>query len=204
MITMTDAVIQGMLMGLFLSTFCGPIFFMLINLGLTSSIKSVFYLAFGAFLSDLLIILTLLYIALGSIAESQYLNVFYYIGGGILVYFGIRNLLSNPAVLEQNEASQKDLNKLFLKGFMINSLNPNIFFFWFGTMMLAFNTYHNDKDLVLTHFISGLSVSFCTDFLKGFSAFHLKKYVGPKFLKVLSKFSGIVIIGFGLKLIFFH
>ena len=201
---MVDAVLQGMLMGLILSTFCGPIFFMLINLGLTSSIKSVFYLAFGAFLSDLLIILILLYIALGSIAESQYLNVFYYVGGGILVYFGIRNLLSQPSTLEQNELSQKDLNKVFLKGFMINSLNPNIFFFWFGTMMIAFNTYHNNKDFVLTHFISGLSVSFCTDFLKGFSAFHLKKYVKPGFLKVLNKFSGIIIIGFGLKLMFFH
>lgn len=201
---MIDAVLQGVIMGLILSTFCGPIFFMLINLGLTSSIKSVFYLAFGAFLSDLLIILVLLYIALGSIAESQYLNILYYVGGGILVYFGIRNLLSKPALLEESQTSQKDLNKIFLKGFMINSLNPNIFFFWFGTMMLAFSTYHNDKELVLTHFISGLSISFCIDFLKGFSAFHLKKYVKPSFLKVLNKFSGIVIIGFGLKLMFFH
>lgn len=201
---MVDTVLQGILMGLILSTFCGPIFFMLINLGLTSSIKSVFYLAFGAFLSDLLIILVLLYIALGSIAESQYLNILYYAGGGILVYFGIRNLLAKPALLEESQTSQKDLNKLFLKGFMINSLNPNIFFFWFGTMMLAFSTYHNDKDLVLIHFISGLSISFCIDFLKGFSAFHLKKYVKPNFLKMLNKFSGIVIIGFGLKLMFFH
>ncbi len=201
---MLDAVLQGMVMGLILSTFCGPIFFMLINTGITSSIRSVFYLAFGAFLSDLLIILILLYVALGSIAESKYLETLYYIGGSILIYFGIRNLLTKPKILEQSDASQKDLNKIFLKGFMINSFNPNIFFFWFGTMMLAFSTYHNDKDLVLTHFISGLSVSFCTDFLKGFSAFHLKKYVKPTFLNVLNIISGLIIIAFGLKLIFWH
>lgn len=202
---MSDAVLQGMVMGLILSTFCGPIFFMLINTGITSSVKSVFYLAFGAFLSDLIIILLLLYVAMSAIAESTYLEILYYVGGAILVYFGIRNLLSNPVMQEQTEnVSQKELNRIFVKGFMINSFNPNIFFFWFGTMMLAFNTYHNDKDLVLTHFVSGLSVSFCTDFLKGFSAFHLKKHVTPIVLKSLNKLSGIIIIGFGLKLIFFH
>lgn len=202
---MSDAVLQGIVMGLILSTFCGPIFFMLINTGITSSVKSVFYLAFGAFLSDLIIILLLLYVAMNAIAESKYLEALYYAGGSILVYFGIRNLLSTPVMQEQTESvSQKELNKIFLKGFMINSFNPNIFFFWFGTMMLAFNTYHNDKDLVLTHFVSGLSVSFCTDFLKGFSAFYLKKFVTPFVLKSLNKLSGIIIIGFGLKLIFFH
>lgn len=201
---MLDAVLQGMVMGLILSTFCGPIFFMLINLGISSSVRSVFYLALGAFLSDLIIILVLLYVALGAISKLEHLELLYYIGGAILIYFGIRNLLSQPATLEQNDSSQNDLNRIFLKGFMVNSFNPNIFFFWFGTMMLAFSTYHNDKNLVLTHFISGLSVSFCTDFLKGYSAFHLKKYVKPPFLKVLNKMSGLIIIGFGLKLIFFH
>lgn len=202
---MIDAVLQGIVMGLILSTFCGPIFFMLINTGITGSVKSVFYLAFGAFLSDLIIILVLLYLALGAISKSGYLEVMYYIGGSILVYFGIRNLMSTPVMQEQSEnVSQKELNKIFMKGFMINSFNPNIFFFWFGTMMLAFDTYHNDKDLVLTHFISGLSVSFCIDFLKGFSAFHLKKYVTPFLLKGLNILSGIIIIAFGLKLVFFH
>jgi threonine/homoserine/homoserine lactone efflux protein len=201
---MLDAVFQGMVMGLILSTFCGPIFFMLINTGITSSVKSVFYLALGAFLSDLIIILLLLYVALGAISESKYLEFLYYIGGSILIYFGIRNLLSSPVIGEQLNPTQDDLNKIFLRGFMVNSFNPNIFFFWFGTMMLAFSTYNNNKSLVLTHFISGLSVSFCTDFLKGFSAFHLKKYVTPMLLKILNKVSGLIIIGFGLKLVFFH
>ncbi|MES2591342.1 MAG: LysE family transporter [Bacteroidota bacterium] len=201
---MSEAVLQGIIMGLILSTFCGPIFFMLINLGISSTPKSVFYLAFGTFLSDLIIILLLLFVALGAISELKQLEFLYYIGGAILIYFGIRNLLSEPVILQQTETSQKDLYKIFLKGFMINSLNPNILFFWFGAMMLAFSTYRNDKNLVLTHFISGLSVSFLTDFLKGYSAFHLKRYIKPPFLKVLNKISGLIIIGFGLKLMFFH
>ena len=198
------AVLNGILMGLILSTLCGPIFFMLINLGVTSSLKSVFYLAFGVFLSDVIAIFLLLNAALGSISHIKNLEILFYVGGSVLIYFGFRNLTKSPVIIEQAEVSQKNLYKLFIKGFMINSLNPTILFFWFGAMMLAFNTYHNDRGLVITHFISGLSVGLFTDCMKGYSAFHLKKYVKPSFLNVLNKISGIIIIGFGLKLIFFH
>ena len=201
---MYEAVFQGIIMGLILSTFCGPIFFMLINLGISSSLRSVFYLSFGVFLSDAITILLLLYVALGAVSELKHLEILYYIGGAILIYFGVRNLTKEAVIDRQANVSQKDLNTIFLKGFMINSLNPTILFFWFGAMMLAFSSYHNDRNLVLTHFISGLGVTLLTDCMKGYSAFHLKKYVTPSFLKVLHKISGIIIIGFGLKLIFFH
>ncbi len=201
---MFEAVFNGIIMGLILSTFCGPIFFMLINLGITNTLKSVFYLAFGVFLSDTITIFLLLYVALGSISELKHLEILYYIGGAVLIYFGLRNLIKEPVITEQTEDSKKNLNKLFIKGFMINSLNPTILFFWFGAMMLAFSTYHNDKNLVLIQFITGLIVTLSTDCLKGYSAFHLKKYVKPSFLKVLNKISGLIIIGFGMKLIFFH
>lgn len=201
---MQNAILQGVLMGLVLSTFCGPIFFMLINLGVTSSLKSVFYLAFGTFLSDLLIIFLLFYLFLGSVTDINQIGVLRYVGGGVLIYFGMRNLLNTPVIEQQTEISKKELNRIFLKGFMINSFNPNILFFWFGTMVAAFSTYNNNKHFVLIHFISGLSVSFMTDCLKGFSAFHLKRFIKPMFLKVLNKISGLIIIGFGLKLIFFY
>jgi threonine/homoserine/homoserine lactone efflux protein len=201
---MTQAIIQGIIMGLILSTFCGPIFFMLINLGITSPLKSVFYLSFGVFLSDAITIFLLLYVALGSITELKYLEILYYIGGAVLIYFGVKNLIKEPVITDQDDVSSKTLNKIFIRGFMINSLNPTILFFWFGAMMQAFSTYHNDRNLVLVHFISGLTVTLLTDCLKGYSAFHLKEYVKPNFLKILNKFSGIIIIGFGLKLIFFH
>ncbi|MGB3949056.1 MAG: LysE family transporter [Bacteroidia bacterium] len=201
---MIDAVLQGVMMGLFLSTFCGPIFFMLINLGLTSSIKSVFYLALGTFLSDLIIIFSLLYVILGSITNLEGVQILKYIGGTLLIYFGLRNFFSQSITLESNKNADNNFKKIFLQGFIVNSLNPNILLFWFSTMMVALGTYKSNKELVLTHFLSGLIVSFGIDFLKGYSAFHLKKYITPTILKALNIFSGVVLIGFGLKLIFLH
>ncbi len=202
---MLDAVLQGMLMGLILSTFCGPIFFMLIDLGISGTVKSVFYLAASVFLCDALIVFFLLFVALSFVSNLKSLEMLYYIGGSVLIYFGIRNILKKTQIAEQHEEfDQKRLNKILLKGFVVNLLNPNILFFWFGAITLALSTYHNDKKLVIVHFICGLTVSFLTDFLKGFSAFHLKQYIKPPLVKFLNKLSGIIIIFFGLKLIFFH
>jgi len=201
---MTEAIFQGILMGLILSTFCGPIFFMLINLGVSGNIKSVLYLSLGVFASDIIITSLLLFVAIGNITELKYLEPLYYVGGGFLIYFGIRNLIKGPTKSEGNEVSKKDLNKLFAKGFIINSFNPNIFFFWFGSMMVCYNTYHQNKDLVMIHFIFGLLITVVTDFLKGYLAFYLKKFITPPVLKSLNILSGIIIIGFGVKLIFWH
>lgn len=196
---------QGCLMGLVLSTFCGPIFFMLIDLGINGTIKAVFYLALSVFLCDVIIVFTLLFIAMQFVTELKNIDILYYCGGAILIYFGIKNLLKkNDLPAQNNVIDKKQLNKLLLRGFIINLLNPNILFFWFGAITLALSTYHNNKSLVIIHFITGLSVSFLTDFLKGYSAFNLKKYIKPQFIKYLNVFSGLVIIGFGIKLIFFH
>jgi threonine/homoserine/homoserine lactone efflux protein len=202
---MTEAVLQGALMGLILSAFCGPIFFMIIDLGINSSVKAVFYLAFSVFVCDLLIIGILIVVTINLLPSKENLNVFYWIGGSILVYFGVRHLLRKPTIGNSDLAiSKQDLRKVIIKGFAINLLNPNILLFWFGAITLALETYDNSKSLVGIHFTAGLLVSFSMDFLKGYSAFHLKQFIRPNLIKYLNVVSGIIIIGFGLKLIFFH
>lgn len=201
---MSQAILQGIIMGLILSTFCGPIFFMVINLGVTGNLKSVLYLCLGVFVSDIIITMSLLYLAIGNIKELKYLEPLYYLGGATLIFFGIRNWIKGPTKAEGNEISKKDLNKLFTKGFFVNAFNPNVFFFWFGSMMVCYNTYQQDKNLVLIHFVFGLLITLITDFGKGYLAFHMKKFVTPQILYYLNILSGVIIIGFGLKLIFWH
>lgn len=202
---MIEAVLQGILMGLVLSTFCGPIFFMLLDLGINSTVKAVFFLAFSVFICDALIISVLLLVTMTFLPSAENLSVFYWVGGSILIYFGIRHLMKKPLNSDPTATvGTEEIRKIVIKGFAINLFNPNILLFWFGGITLALQTYNNDKNLVLVYFAAGLSTSFLTDFLKGFTAFHLKKFIGPTFIKYLNLASGIIIIGFGLKLMFFH
>ncbi|MBK8658267.1 MAG: hypothetical protein IPN22_05185 [Bacteroidetes bacterium] len=72
---------------------------------------------------------------------------------------------------------------------LINATNPNVFFFWFGAVMVAVHQYHNQAPLVLTHFVSALTVVFTTDFLKGYAASLLRPYIKPNTLTYLSRVS---------------
>ena len=201
---MEKAIWQGMLTGLVLATFIGPIFFAIVDLGLKGHIKGAAYLAFGTFVSDLLTVLLIYSIARSVDPASTLLQVMYVIGGSILVILGLQNLLASKKVSEPIAIDQKSLNRLFAKGFLINSTNPNVFFFWFGAVMSAVNSYRNEARLVLVHFITALIIVFSTDFLKGYSASLVRAYIKDHTLGYLSRLSGIIIIYFGLKLIFFH
>jgi threonine/homoserine/homoserine lactone efflux protein len=200
---MVEAIWQGLLTGLVLATFVGPIFFAVVDLGLKGNTKGAAYLAFGTFISDILTVLLIYAVATNVNRNSPVLKGMYIAGGLVLVVLGAQNLLK--AAKEEHLQLQKKSNwSLFLKGFLINSTNPNVFFFWFGAVMVAVHRYKNEATLVLTHFFTALLIVFSTDFLKGYGASLLRPYICPNTLTYLSRISGIILIYFGLKLMFFH
>jgi threonine/homoserine/homoserine lactone efflux protein len=201
---MQEAIWQGILTGLVLATFIGPIFFAVVDLGLKGNTKGAAYLALGTFLSDALTILLIYFVARGIDRDSAILQIMYFAGGGLLVLLGLKNLFKLRSEGAPVALDQKSLNKLFAKGFLINSSNPNVFFFWFGAVMGAIRSYQDRPHLVLVHFFSALLVVFSTDFLKGYSAFLLKPYIRDTTLGYLSKLSGLILIYFGIKLMLFH
>ena len=201
---MTTAIWQGILTGMVLSTFVGPIFFAVVDLGLKGDIKGAAFLAFGTFISDMLTV-ALIYMVAGNINHSSpVLGYMYWAGGILLIVLGLQTILKAKTNEQSVVSYQSNLWKLFIKGFLINGTNPNVIFFWFGAVMVAVHTYQNDAKLVLTHFLSALSIVFSTDFLKGYGASLLRPYIRHDKLVYLARLSGIVLIYFGLKLILFH
>ncbi|HLP50769.1 MAG TPA: LysE family transporter [Chitinophagales bacterium] len=201
---MFEAVWQGIATGLILATLIGPISFAVIDLGLRGNVKGAAYIAFGTFISDILWVLFIYLLAKQVNRESMLLQAMYIAGGLVLIIMGLQNLLKAKITEEHPETERKNQWDLFVKGFMINSTNPNVFFFWFGAVMVAVKQYANQPHLVLTHFFSALLIVFSTDFLKGYAASFLRPYLRQNTLMYLSRLSGIILIGFGLKLIVFH
>ncbi|HLP20287.1 MAG TPA: LysE family transporter [Chitinophagales bacterium] len=201
---MFEAVWQGIVTGLILATLIGPISFAVIDLGLRGNVKGAAYIAFGTFVSDILWVLFIYLLAKQVNRESMLLQLMYIAGGLILITMGLQNLLKAKVTEVHPETERKSQWDLFVKGFAINSTNPNVFFFWFGAVMVAVKQYANQPHLVLTHFFSALLIVFSTDFLKGYAASFLRPYLRQNTLMYLSRLSGVILIGFGLKLIVFH
>ncbi len=201
---MVEAIGQGILTGLVLATFIGPIFFAVVDLGLKGNVKGAAYIALGTFVSDVLWVLFIYLVAKQIAKDSMLMQAMYVAGGLVLVVLGLQNLLKAKVDEIHTAMHQKDRWSLFMKGFLINSTNPNVFFFWFGAVMVAVHKYNNQAALVITHFVSALAVVFSTDFLKGYAASLLRPYIKPNILTGLSRVSGIILIYFGVKLMLFH
>ncbi|HWB62632.1 MAG TPA: LysE family transporter [Chitinophagales bacterium] len=201
---MGNAIWQGLLTGLVLATFTGPIFFAVIDLGLKGHTKGAAYLAFGTFTSDILTVLFIYAVAKTIDRNSPVLQGMYIGGGLLLVGLGLQNIFKAKPVDPHTPLNHESGLRLYSKGFLINISNPNVFFFWFGAVMVAVHGYRNRPELVLAHFITALLVVFATDFLKGYGASLLRPYIKGNILLYLSRLSGLVLIYFGIKLIVFH
>jgi len=90
---------------------------------------------------------------------------------------------------------------LWLKGFLINTLNPFTFFFWVGVA----TTVVVDGELEYTearYFFGGiLGTIISTDLLKALMAKRIRKWLRPKHLLWLRRVSGIALIIFALVLL---
>jgi len=201
---MFDAILQGVLTGLVLATFVGPIFFAVVDLGLKGNIKGAAYLAFGTFISDILWVILIYSLAKQVDKDSFLLQMMYVSGGLVLIVLGLQNFLKAKVTELHPALDQRNMWSLFAKGFLINSSNPNVFFFWFGAVMVAVHKYSNQSLPVLIHFFSALLIVFSTDFLKGFAASLLRSYIKGNVLTYLSRISGMILIYFGVKLMLFH
>ena len=60
---MLESILQGILTGLVLATFIGPIFFAVVDLGLKGNLKGAAYIALGTFASDILSVLLIYFFA---------------------------------------------------------------------------------------------------------------------------------------------
>lgn len=132
-------------MGLGLSVLAGPILFMLIQTGLERGLRAGVALGAGAWSSDLLYVL-LVYNFLSYIkALTDGPDFYLYLGliGGILVLIiGIATLFSkSPEMKDPDHPSGQDLparySQLWLKGFLVNTLNPFAFFFWLSAASIG-------------------------------------------------------------------
>jgi threonine/homoserine/homoserine lactone efflux protein len=200
------ALSDGFLTGLWLSMSFGPVFFMLIQTSINKGIKSAAYFDAGVFTSDLIYIVLAYFGAAIILANETYEKWIAIIGGIILVGIGVAPLFAKketkPSTLELKKVSGLNHFGLFGKGFVINFLNPAVLFIWFGAAALSFSRYEGRTGIILLYFGITLLTYFGIDIAKIFLAIKLKRFLNPKALMFINRIAGLVIMIFGLWLIY--
>lgn len=203
---MSQALAEGVSMGLLLSAMIGPVFFTLIQSSLENGFRYAMMVAIGILCSDSLYVL-LTFFGIKFLADATYFeSVLGYMGGAILIGFGIsylvkRQVASSNQVLDSTSRLKK--RSAFLKGFSINGINPFVLLFWISIASLVHIKESFDVVDVWLYYTGILITVFAIDLIKAFIAKKLSKFVTPLFMFWLNKVVGLVMIGFGVRLIWF-
>lgn len=201
-----EAVLKGVASGLLLAVLVGPVFFTLIQTSIERGFKSGVYVAIGISLSDALCIV-LAYLGISLINSPGFRIYLSYFGGAILLAFGIYYLFvksRKPVIYNLEHIEERSPWKLMAKGFVINGFNPMVLFFWIGTMGVATALGYTSLGMVAVFFGSIVATVFITDVIKAKLSDRLRVLLTPRIMKIMNLLVGIVMFGFGLKLIIFH
>lgn len=203
---MSQALIEGISMGLLLSVMIGPVFFTLIQNSIENGFRHTVVLALGILSSDLIYVV-ITFFGVSLLAQNPLFEVILgYVGGAVLIGFGISAYFKkNTGRISSGGLTIPKAKKTtgFLKGFGINGINPFVMLFWISIAGLV-NLKNDFKkaDIVLYYF-GILFTVFSIDLLKAYIAKQLKSFVTPRLMKKLNIAVAIVLVIFGLRLIKF-
>ena len=195
---------EGILLGFGLSFLIGPAFFALLQASIDHGFSVSVALAFGIVSSDILL-MTLSYSLMAQLNQIPYFNEGLAILGGIVLTFsGIQSIISSTKPVEKLSFSMKDVGKLFLKGFSINTFNPFPWMFWLSTSTIVNGSYAKFGWMPAMLFFTFAAITvFLTDVLKAWAAQFLLKYLTPRVFRWFKIISGLCLIAFGLKLFYY-
>jgi threonine/homoserine/homoserine lactone efflux protein len=201
---MVEALLKGITLGLWLSISVGPILFSVIKQSLNNGHKGGMAFVIGISLSDItLVFLSNVFsqlvtelithkVAIG-IAGSIFL-----IGAGVYYVFFKKIKVTEDGTLGGINFGTKHYAKLAATGFLMNILNPGIFVFWLTVSTTLVE--HTIQEKIIMFSVCLLFV-LATDIAKVMLAGRIRKKLTPHNIHIISRINGLILIGFGMALI---
>ena len=203
---------KGLALGFVLALSVGPIIFTIIKQSLNNGHKGGFSFVAGVWVSDiLLVVLSNTVTALVSEA-LEHTRVIAFGGSIFLIFMGVYFVFFKKVSLGKDPAGndarfrKRDMARVFASGFIINTLNPGVIFFWLGNATVLSLTHTLRERIII--FSVCLLVNMSADVGKVMMAGKLRNKLTLKTLSVINRISGTILIGFGIALlwgvIFYH
>ena len=198
--------LEGVVFGLILTIMLGPIFVALTQTGIEKGARAGFTVGLGVWTSDLLVIL-FSYLCISKVDALVQDEVFKYwmgsVGGFILITFGIAIFLKKTeSIKEGGSYTSKNYFGFWLKGFLVNTINPFTFIFWLGvisTKVIGVNM----NDTQASVFISAIMITIIfTDTLKVLGAKAIRSKLESSHIQMISRVAGAALVVFGVVLLY--
>ncbi len=191
--------IEGFLLGMGAAIPLGPINILIMNTAL-KDYKSAIAIGFGALSADTLYLTLILFGIVTYINHPYVLNSLGVLGSVFLLYMAYLIFKGRHKMLETSKqtTSSKGRIKFYLQGFMLTFVNPYTVAFW-----LSIGGYTVKKELDPLMTIVGLLCAiFLWVILMPYVIHRSKHKISQKVSYMLSLFSSVLLLGFGLVLCF--
>ena len=209
---LVEPILRGLLLGLILSISIGPVIFAIIKQSLTNGKLSGYAFVAGVSSSDfILLFICNVFTSLFNIVLIHKSSIAL-AGAGFLLLMGLFTLFFKKLKLESmgtdgvnKDVRIKDLISSYFSGFLMNTLNPSVFLFWFA-WTAAINTSAdntpNPFKYKLIVFGTCLGFVLLSDLAKVFLAGKLRPRLTEKSLFWINRISGIIILIFSAVLLY--
>ncbi len=198
----SEAIIKGVILGLFMAISVGPTLFAVIRYSMHHSYKAGLAFILGVSLSDII------YVSLANIATNwlQFLESHQqtvgYVGSALFVLMGLIGLLKKYKPVRPKRGKLLDIStgqylKIWLTGFLMNALNPAVLLLWVGAAISVAGSGMSER-LVFFGVCLGLVLFF--DVVKVFLADKIRRRLTLRRIMYLNRISAFCILIFGLLL----
>ncbi|MCC6461846.1 MAG: LysE family transporter [Saprospiraceae bacterium] len=218
--------LQGALLGLSLSFMIGPLLFAIIQASLERGFRAGLALAAGIWTSDALYILLVVrgVDALASLTALPHFRVWAGLAGGlVLIGFGLTSLLRRHAPTGEETATTADrvldaidgpeppgvahnwmrwgLPGYWLRGFLLNTINPFTVFFWLGIASAVVVPDQWTPAHTFRFFSGMLATLIATDVLKIYAAKWVRRFLTPQHTLWVQRGIGLTLLIFAVVLV---
>ncbi|MEY3539182.1 MAG: hypothetical protein RL188_599 [Bacteroidota bacterium] len=205
-------ILKGLLLGLILSISIGPVIFAIIKQSLTNGKTAGYAFVAGVSSSDLVLLFVCnVFTSLFNLVLNHKSSIAL-AGAGFLCIMGIYTLFFKKLKLENmgDDATRKPINikgiiSSYFSGFLMNTLNPSVFLFWFAwTAAINNSAIETTNPIQYKLIVFGTCLGFVllSDLLKVFLAGKLRPRLTEKNLVWINRISGIIILIFSAALLY--
>ncbi len=207
---MVAALIKGLFLGILLAISVGPVIFAIIKQSINYGHKAGYVFVAGVSLSDITLLVVCNFFTSFFQAVIKHQEIIALAGSVFLISAGIYTLFFKKSAIETETLVQeqafrnRDWAGAFFSGYFMNMLNPSVFIFWFAwsaAIQADAASYINPLQYRMIVFGTCLVFVLLTDLLKVTLAGKLRPKLTAKNLSFINKLSGVILIGFGVALI---
>jgi len=199
--------VQGILLGFTLSFMVGPLLFAIVEAGLERGFRAGLAVAVGIWISDVFYVLAVwrgLEAMTAVVAWPAFKMWAGFAGGLLLIAFGTGSFFKKKISAEHFLAptsTSRSLASYWLRGFLLNTINPFTVFFWIGIASGMVVPGNWSSAEIFLFFGAMLGTLVVTDTLKAYAAKRLRQWLTPQHIRHAQRAIGVLLIIFGIVMI---